>query len=88
MIGVMAGGAAGGVVAALLGARVFVMGYSTILALPIFQQTIVAAAVAVAVAIIVAALVTFILCPEIANERRDEDEAPAIQNTGNILRRR
>ena len=85
MIGVMAGGAAGGVVAALLGARVFVMGYSTILALPIFQQTIVAAAVAVAVAIIVAALVTFILCPEIANERRDEDEAPAIPETASKI---
>ena len=64
MIGVMAGGAAGGVVAGLLGARVFVMGYSTILALPIFQETIVAAAIAVVVAIVVAALVTFILNPE------------------------
>ena len=64
MIGVMAGGAAGGVVAGLLGARVYVMGYSTILALPIFQQTILAAAAAVVVAIAVAAAVTFILNPE------------------------
>lgn len=64
MIGVMAGGAAGGVVAGLLGARVYVMGYSTILALPIFQQTILAAAVAAVVAIVVAAVVTFILNPE------------------------
>lgn len=64
MIGVMAGGAAGGIVAGLLGARVYVMGYSTILALPIFQQTILAAAVAVVVAIVVSAAVTFILNPE------------------------
>lgn len=64
MIGVMAGGAAGGIVAGLLGARVYVMGYSTILALPIFQQTILAAAAAVVVAIVVAAAVTFILNPE------------------------
>ncbi|MGN0708602.1 MAG: glucose PTS transporter subunit IIA [Faecalibacterium sp.] len=61
MIGVMAGGAAGGIVCALLGARVYVMGYSTILALPIFQDTILAAAVAVVAAIAVAAVVTFVL---------------------------
>lgn len=64
MIGVMAGGAAGGITAALLGARVYIMGYSTILALPIFEDTIVAAAVAILVAIVVSAVVTFILCPE------------------------
>ncbi len=63
MLGVMAGGAAGGVTAALLGARAYVMGYSTILALPIFEQTIGAAAAAVVVAIVVAAVVTFIITP-------------------------
>lgn len=61
MYGVMAGGAAGGVVAGLLGARVYVMGYSTILALPIFQDTILAALAAVIVAIVVAAVVTYVL---------------------------
>ena len=63
MIGVMAGGAVGGVVAGLLGARAFVMGYSTILALPIFQNTILAMLAAILVAIAVSAAVTFILTP-------------------------
>lgn len=63
MIGVMAGAAAGGIVMAALGAKVYVMGYSTILALPIFGKTIVAAIIGVIVAIIVAAVVTFILNP-------------------------
>lgn len=63
MLGVMAGGAAGGIVAAALGARAYVMGYSTVLALPIFQDTIVAMAAAIAVAIVAAAAVTFIITP-------------------------
>ena len=45
MIGVMAGVMAGGCVASLLGTRSYVMGYSTIMALPIFQDTIAAAAI-------------------------------------------
>lgn len=61
MFGVMAGGAAGGVVAGLLGARAYVMGYSTILALPIFQDTILAMTIGVITAILVAAAVTFLL---------------------------
>ena len=65
IIGVMAGGAAGGVTAGLLGARAYVMGYSTVLALPIFEGTIIAAAVAVAVAIIISAVVTFVLCKNV-----------------------
>lgn len=77
MIGVMAGGAAGGVVAALLGARVFVMGYSTILALPIFQQTIVAALAAVVVAIAVSAAVTFLVCPAEADQTAASGEKAA-----------
>lgn len=68
MIGVMVGGAVGGVVAAILGARVYIMGYSTALALPIFEDTMVAAAIAMVVSIIVSAIVTFILCPEISKE--------------------
>ena len=61
MFGVMSGAAAGGIVAGLFGATAYVYGYSTILALPIFQETILAMAAAVGVAIIVAAIVTFFL---------------------------
>lgn len=77
MIGVMAGGAAGGITAALLGARVYIMGYSTVLALPIFEQTIVAAAIAVVVSILVSAVVTFVICPEISAEDR-KSSAPSL----------
>ena len=61
IIGVVAGAAAGGVTAGLMGATAYVYGYSTILAVPIFQQTILAIVVAIAVAIIVSAAVTFVL---------------------------
>lgn len=61
MYGVMAGGAAGGVVTGLLGARAYTMGYSTVMALPIFQDTILAMAIGIVVAIAVAAAVTFIV---------------------------
>lgn len=57
----MAVAAAGGVVAGALGATAYVYGYSTILALPIFQDTMFAMAVAIVVAIAVAAIVTAIL---------------------------
>ncbi|MCC8127749.1 MAG: glucose PTS transporter subunit IIA [Clostridiales bacterium] len=69
MIGIMAGAATGGVIAGALGATAYVYGYSTILALPIFQDTIVSMAIAVVAAIVVAAIVTFIL--------GFEDDAPA-----------
>ena len=61
MLGVMAGGAAGGVVAGLMGARAYTMGYSTVMALPIFEDTIVAMAAGIVVAIAVAAAVAFVL---------------------------
>ena len=61
MYGVMAGGAVGGVAAGLLGAKAYVMGYSTVLALPIFQNTIVAMSIAIVTAIVVAAVVTYVL---------------------------
>lgn len=61
MYGVMAGGFAGGFIASLLGAKAFVMGYSNIIALPIFQDTVVAMIIGVIVAIVVAGVVTFIL---------------------------
>ena len=53
--------AVGGIVAGVFGARSYVMGYSTILAVPIFQDTITAILMAIATAIIVAAVVTYIL---------------------------
>ncbi len=73
MYGIMAGGAAGGVVAGLLGARAYSMGYSTIMALPIFEDTILAMLAGIVVAIVVSALVTFIL------GYSAEDEASAIE---------
>ena len=81
MYGVMAGGAAGGIVAGLLGARAYVMGYSTILAVPIFQDTIIAILTAVVVAIVVAGIVAFILGGSAA--KADEDKN--IQPTKNML---
>lgn len=61
MYGVMAGGAAGGIVAGILGARAYVMGYSTVMALPIFQNTIIAMAAGIIVCILVSAAVAFVL---------------------------
>ena len=61
MLGVMAGGAAGGIVAGLLGAKAYVMGYSTIMALPIFVETIPAMVAGIVTAIVVAAAVTYVL---------------------------
>ena len=74
MLGVMAGGAAGGVVAGLLGAKAFFMGYSTIIALPIFVDTIGAMLAGIAVTIVVAAAVTYILgIKEEGEEAADTD---------------
>ena len=61
MIGVMIGGAVGGLVAGFMGARAYSMGYSTVMALPIFEDTILAMASGIGVAIITAAIVTFII---------------------------
>ena len=74
MYGVMAGGAVGGVVAGLMGARAYVMGYSTILAVPIFQDTIVGILVAIATAIVVAAIVAYV-CGGKAAEAEGENKA-------------
>jgi PTS system beta-glucosides-specific IIC component len=61
MYGVMAGGAVGGVIAGALGCRAYVMGYSTILALPIFETSMIAMLGAIIAAIVVSCAVTFIL---------------------------
>lgn len=55
------GGAAGGAVAAILGAHNYEYGYSTILALPIFEDTMWAMAIAVAVTIAVSCVATVIM---------------------------
>lgn len=61
MIGVMAGGFAGGIIAGIMGAKAYVMGYSNILALPIFQDTVTAIVVGIIVSIAVACIVTIVL---------------------------
>jgi len=61
MIGVMAGGAVGGVVTGLLGAKAYTMGYSTIMALPIFEDTIIAMLTGIITTIAVSAIVSFLL---------------------------
>lgn len=61
MIGVMAGGLAGGIAAGLMHVKAYVMGYSTIMALPIFMDTAVSMAIAVVIGILTAAAVTYII---------------------------
>ncbi|MET3687621.1 phosphotransferase system glucose/maltose/N-acetylglucosamine-specific IIC component [Priestia megaterium] len=57
----MAGTALGGIVAGLRGAKAYVYGYSTILAIPIFQQTIMAIVTAIIVSIVSACIITMII---------------------------
>jgi PTS system beta-glucosides-specific IIC component len=59
MIGVMTGGLVGGIAAGLMHVKAYVMGYSTIMALPIFMDTAVSMAIAVVIGIITAAVVTY-----------------------------
>ena len=61
LYGVMAGGAAGGLVAGIMGAKAFIMGYSTILAIPIFKDTIMAIVLGIIVSFVVSCLVTVML---------------------------
>lgn len=61
MYAVMTGGAAGGIITGLLHVQAYVMGYSTLLALPIFMDTIVSMLTAIVVAIIVSAVTAYLL---------------------------
>lgn len=61
LYGVIAGGAIGGLVGGFMGMHAYVMGYSNIMALPIFQDTIVAAVIAIVTTIVVAFAVTYAL---------------------------
>lgn len=74
MYGVMSGGLAGGIVAGAMGAKAFEMGYSNIIALPIFKQTFVAAISGVVTAILVSAIVTYLLKFEIDNSTKSITE--------------
>lgn len=61
MVGVVAGGLVGGGVAGVMGAKAFSMGYSSILGVVIFEQTIGAILAGVAASLIVSFVATFIL---------------------------
>lgn len=60
MYAVMIGGAAAGLCMGFLGARAYTMGYSSILALPIFGDTMIAAGISILVAIVLTAILAFI----------------------------
>lgn len=61
MIGLVAGGLAGGAVAGFLGAKAFSMGYSSILGVVIFEKTMGAILAGVAVSFVISFLVTYFL---------------------------
>lgn len=61
MFAVMIGGAAGGIVSALLGATAYQMGWSNIWALPIFMETIPAMLAGIITSIVVAAIMAMII---------------------------
>lgn len=60
MYAVMIGGAVAGLCMGFLGARAYTMGYSSVLALPIFGDTMIAAAISIVVAIVLSAVLAFI----------------------------
>lgn len=77
LIGVCVGGAVGAFTASALGARGYVMGFASIFGLPVFQDTIGAAAIGVAVTIVVSAVVAFLVgFDESAVAGDDVAEAP------------
>ncbi|MGT2935887.1 glucose PTS transporter subunit IIA [Streptococcus castoreus] len=80
MYGVMAGGFAGGLVASLLGAKAYEMGYSNILALPIFGKTVLAAIFAIITTISVAAVVTFFLGVDLPAGDKSNQITEPVQN--------
>lgn len=61
LLGMAIGGGIGSFVAGLLGARNYSVGYSSIFALPIFEDTIVAMIIGVVIALVGSAVATFIL---------------------------
>jgi len=61
MIAVMIGAGVGGWFAGLFGAKAFAMGYSSVLAIPIFESTMLAITVAIIATILISAVLTMIL---------------------------
>ncbi|MVB12549.1 PTS system beta-glucoside-specific EIIBCA component [Caprobacter fermentans] len=61
MIAVIIGAGVGGWVAGLFGAKAFAMGYSSILAVPIFESTMLMITIAIVVTILISAIMTVIL---------------------------
>ena len=61
MYAVMIGSAAGGVIAALLGATAYEMGWSNIWSIPIFMETIPAMLAGMAASVVVSAVVAFVI---------------------------
>lgn len=64
IIGVALGGLVGGAVAGIMGAKAYSMGYSSILGVVIFEDTMFAILAAVVVAFVVSFIITFILFKE------------------------
>jgi len=58
---VIAGGFVGGTVAGIMGVKAYAMGYSSILAIPIFMNTMLAIIIAIAVSFIISLIVTLVL---------------------------
>ncbi|MTB64503.1 PTS beta-glucoside transporter subunit EIIBCA [Streptococcus sp. zg-86] len=61
LYGVIAGAGLGGVVSGLLGATAYHYGYSNLLAIPIFEKTILAIIIAIVVAIVSSCVITMLL---------------------------
>lgn len=61
LYGVMAGGLAGGIIAGLFGVKAYTMSKTTVLALPIFKETMVGMFIACVVALLLSAFISFIL---------------------------
>lgn len=61
MYGVMAGGFVGGLTAGLLGAKAYLVGFSTIFAIALFEKTALAIIIGIIVTIVVSAAVTYVL---------------------------
>lgn len=80
MYAVMAGGFVGGLTAGLLGVRAYMMGYSNIFALPIFQETVMAAIIGIVVAILVAAIVAFVLSKDIEDIKKAKEVTEPVTN--------
>ncbi|MCI8403114.1 MAG: PTS transporter subunit EIIC [Lachnospiraceae bacterium] len=70
LIGVVAGGLVGGAVAGIMGAKAFSMGYSSILGIVIFENTMAAIIAGVIVAFVISFLATYFLYSDKRGERR------------------